>query len=183
MPENRGAACDYSMGSDRGFVLLQVNGAIASANDWTIASLDLPLPSPGRVYESGNTTVLWLAPQEWLLILPRSEVMRAIPMSRDAGKRNALIATTDLSDAFAHFELSGPAALDLLSSGCSLDLRPPAFGSGQGLRTLFAGIPVIIWSKSPTIGPEPATPRLQLLVDITLAEWLRSWIEESHGAW
>lgn len=185
MPEHRDAAFAHSARADAGFVLLQVHGAIASANDWITRWLGVPLPAPGRLNESGTSAVLWLAPKEWLLILPVAEVTRAVPTSPDHGKQGALLAATDLSDAFVHFELNDARAPDLLSSGSSFDFRPSAFGPGQAVRTLFAGIPVIVWSKQRAIEEERphAAPCLQLLVDRSFADWLRSWIEESDGAW
>ena len=65
---------------------------------------------PNTTAEVGERTVLWLGPDEWLVLGGRE---RTIP---DAA------AAVDVSANRVVFELSGDEAADVLATGCSLDL-------------------------------------------------------------
>ena len=49
-------------------------------------------------------------------------------------------------------ELGGPDRLELLASGCSLDLHPRAWRSGMCAQTLFARAQVILHERAGTTG-------------------------------
>lgn len=131
-----------------------------------LAGIPLPL-TPNRVATTGALRVLWLGPDEWLLVaegkapdlLPRLE--RAV-----AGLRAAV---SDLSSSRAIIELSGAGARDLLAAGCGLDLHPRAFGAGQCAQTLLARVPVILDQLDDA-------PRYRLLVRRSYARWLVDWL-------
>ena len=131
-----------------------------------LAGVLLPL-TPNRVAVTGALRVLWLGPDEWLVVaegdapdlLPRLE--RAV-----AGLRAAV---TDLSSSRTIFELSGDGARNLLAAGCSLDLHPRAFGPGECAQTLLARVPVILDQLDDT-------PGYRILVRRSYARWLIDWI-------
>src|SRR5262249_30081917 len=86
-----------------------------------LARVPLPLTANG-VAATGPLRVLWLGPDEWLVVtegeapelMPRLE--RAV-----AGRRAAL---NDLSSSRVIIELRGTGARALLAAGCGLDLHP-----------------------------------------------------------
>lgn len=137
-----------------------------------LAGIPLPL-TPNRVATGAALRVLWLAPDEWLVVadgtaadvLPRLE--RAV-----AGRRAAV---TDLSSSRAIIELVGSGAPEMLASGCGLDLHPRVFGPGQCAQTLLARVPVILDQID-------ALPHYRVLVRRSYARWLVDWmIDAAEG--
>jgi sarcosine oxidase subunit gamma len=131
-----------------------------------IAGIALPLAA-NRVTATGTLRVLWLGPDEWLVVaeggapdlLPRLE--RAV-----AGRRAAV---SDLSSSRFIIEISGGAARDLLAAGCGLDLHPRVFGPGQCAQTLLARVSVILDQID-------EAPHYRLLVRRSYARWLVDWL-------
>ena len=131
-----------------------------------LAGLPLPLAA-NQVAATGPLRVLWLGPDEWLVVaqgaapdlLPRLE--RAV-----AGRRAAL---SDLSSSRVVIEIGGAGARDLLAAGCGLDLHPRVFGPGRCAQTLLARIPVILDQVEPV-------PLYRVLVRRSYARWLVDWL-------
>jgi sarcosine oxidase subunit gamma len=131
-----------------------------------LAGIPLAL-TPNRVAVAGGLRVLWLGPDEWLVVaegdapdlLPRLE--RAV-----AGRRAAV---TDLSSSRAIIELTGAGARDLLAAGCGLDLHPRVFGPGQCAQTLLARVPVILDQLD-------GAPHYRVLVRRSCVRWLVDWM-------
>jgi sarcosine oxidase subunit gamma len=131
-----------------------------------LAGIPLAL-TPNRVAVAGGLRVLWLGPDEWLVVaegdapdlLPRLE--RAV-----AGRRAAV---TDLSASRAIIELTGVKARDLLAAGCGFDMHPRVFGPGQCAQTLLARVPVILDQLSDA-------PHYRVLVRRSYARWLVDWM-------
>jgi len=84
-------------------------------------------------------------------------------------------------DSQAAFGLAGDAALHVLSALCPADLRPRAFGPGDVLQTLCAGVSAQLWQL-------PNEPVLQVIVlcDSSVAHHqraaLRGAIASTQGA-
>lgn len=137
-----------------------------------LAGIPLPL-MPNRVAVAGGLRVLWLGPDEWLVVaegdapdlLPR--LARAV-----TGLRAAV---TDLSSSRAIIELGGTGARDLLAAGCGLDLHPRIFGPGRCAQTLLARVPVILDQLDDA-------PHYRVLVRRSYARWLVDWmIDAAEG--
>jgi len=131
-----------------------------------LAGIPLPL-APNRVAVASGLRVLWLGPDEWLVVaegaapdlLPRLE--HAV-----AGRRAAI---NDLSSSRAIIDIGGPAARDLVATGCGLDLHPRVFGPGHCAQTLFARVPVILDQLD-------EAPHYRLLIRRSYARWLARWM-------
>jgi len=112
------------------------------------ARLGVSLPSAcGGVTTGDGVSVLWLSPDEFLVV---SDEQQPAPLT------TALMETlqgepgsaTDLSANRTTFELSGPAARQVLEKGCPLDLHPRTFEVGTAYVTLIGSVPVILWKLS-----------------------------------
>ena len=79
------------------------------------------------------------------------------------------IAAVDLSSGLKVVRVEGPAARDLLSKGCGLDLHPNGFPAGRTARTRFAQL-------SATLDCVDPTPRFDLYVARSYLRWLKSWL-------
>ena len=118
-------------------------------------------PQPGFPVEPNTTVgdVLWLGPDEWLVLGGcESDYPEAA-------------ATVDVSANRVCFELAGEDVEDVLAQGCSLDLHPAVFPPGRCAQTLLAKAPVILHRT------EPETFRI--LVRPSFAPYLRSWLEDA----
>jgi sarcosine oxidase, subunit gamma len=104
----------------------------------------LGLALPERIGEravAGSRSGLCLGPDEWMLQADEAEREAIAGALADLAARTALSAV-DISDRELALVLEGPAALDLLATGCPLDLaRMP---TGSGTRTLFDTVQVVL---------------------------------------
>lgn len=128
------------------FVFRGGDAAVAAAG----GALGTPLPlEPCRAAQSVGRIALWLGPDEWLLIAPRSEgeLAGSVLAKALAETPHALV---DVSDRNAALIVSGAAVEEVLSAGCPLDLDQAAFPVGMCTRTLFAKAEIVLWRTAPT---------------------------------
>ena len=118
-------------------------------------------PQPGFPVEPNTVAgdVLWLGPDEWLVVNGREEDYP------DAA------AAVDVSAERVCLELAGADVEDVLARGCSLDLHPSVFPPGRCAQTLLAKAPVILHRT----GGET----FRIFVRPSLAPYLRSWLEDA----
>lgn len=153
--------------SGAGFLLLQ-SASESSLRDALVGEIALDLPAPGGARVRGDYTLLWLAPGEWLLEHPVNET-HSLQSALTRRLATSLAVVTDMSDAFACFEVRGARAAETLMRGCSLDLRTHAFPADRVARTALADIPAVVWG--------PGEPhRFRCLVDRSFAAHLRDWL-------
>jgi sarcosine oxidase subunit gamma len=112
---------------------------------------------PNIVSDVNGKTVLWLGPDEWLVLGAREEDFPGAA------------ATVDVSANRVHLELAGTGAAEVLATGCSLDLD--ALGPGRCAQTLLARAQVILL--------RPELERWWILVRPSFAPYLRAWLEDA----
>lgn len=105
--------------------------------------LGLPL-EPNTVMGDPTRGVLWLSPDEWLIVgLPGAAA--AIVEELEAAFDGTHHSVIDVSANRAVIELRGADRHGLLASGCSLDLEPAGgWVPGRCAQTLFARAQVIV---------------------------------------
>ena len=107
----------------------------------------LPFPSRPNTYATGSTVeVLWLGPDEWLLVGSAHTTHGLVADLEQAlaGEHRSLV---DVPAARAVLELMAPDALELVSKGCGLDLHPRSWHAGDCAQTLLARVPVILQQR------------------------------------
>jgi len=107
-----------------------------------------------RAERRGDRAVLWLGPDEWLLVAPayQEASIEAEFATGLADVPHALVGVGHRNVALA---LEGFRAADVLSAGCPLDLDEVAFPVGMCTRTVLAKAEIILWRTGPqdfTIG-------------------------------
>ena len=135
-----GAAYRAAAAASR-FIFRGGDAAVATAG----AAFGTPLPlRPCSSSQSVNRIALWLGPDEWLLIAPRSEgeLVGSVLAKALAETPHALV---DVSDRNSALIVSGQAMEDVLSAGCPLELDQAAFPVGMCTRTLFAKAEIVLW--------------------------------------
>jgi sarcosine oxidase subunit gamma len=133
------------------------------------AHLGVRLPTtPNTWVQGGNTTVIWLGPDEWLVTSPfttpedlESELRSAV------GGAGAVI---DVSAQRTTLSLRGAHARDVLATGCSLDLHPRVFGAGSAAQTTVGLAGVVLLALDGT------ATHYQLLVRSSFARYLATWL-------
>lgn len=126
-----------------------------------------PLPtSCGEVSSVGHRHILWLGPDEWLVVSDESPASLLSAVSEPLVGQHA--AVVDLSANRTTLELTGQDARSVLQKGCPADLHPRSFGQGHAIVTTLARIPVILWQVGP--GAYRILPRSSLAAYV--ADWL-----------
>jgi sarcosine oxidase subunit gamma len=137
-----------------------------------LASVTGGLPArSGDVAGSGDTSVLWLGPGEFLVVAPTEaheslggDLIRALQDALGDGEGQVV----DLSANRTTFELTGPQGRAVLEKGCSLDLHPRVFKTGTAVSTEIANIPAILWKT----GEES----FRIFPRASFAEFLGRWL-------
>ena len=142
-----------------------------------LAAVDIDLPqAPNTSNETLSLSVLWLAPDEWMLVCAggsESEVVETL----EGAVKDAHSAATDVTDAHTVFRLSGAGARDLLAKGCALDLHPRAFGLGDVVQTLLAKATVILHQTADDT--DDAVPVFDIYVPRSFANYLWTWLADT----
>ena len=151
-------------------VRLDAKGAAADAVGLALG-LSLPL-EPNTVVRAGESTVLWLGPDEWLVVGP-PDTQRDVESRIRAASGDEHIAVTDVSAQRTTLLVSGARARDLLAHGCPLDLHPRAFGPGRCAQTTLARAQVVLVARD-----EPGAG-FWVLVRSSFAGYLTDWLVDA----
>ncbi|MCD7438515.1 sarcosine oxidase subunit gamma [Streptomyces lincolnensis] len=138
----------------------------SEAADRIEKALGAPLPDRcGDTTAAGPCTVLWLGPDEWL-VLSRDEGTTAELRDALGGGPGSVV---DVSANRTTVELSGPSARQVLEKGCPLDLHPRVFGPGRAVSTTVGPVAVLLWQVDDT-------PTYRLLPRSSFADYLARWL-------
>jgi sarcosine oxidase subunit gamma len=123
------------------WILRAGSAALAAAS----VPLGVALPTGSCRSESGrDCAVLWLGPDEYLLLAPLTHgaSLEAALEQALAGLPHSLV---DVSHRQVALEIRGPHAATLLSAGCPLSLDPEDFPPGTCTRTLLGKADIVLW--------------------------------------
>ena len=131
------------------------------------AALGLPAPAALRAHARDGLAMLWLGPDETLLVdAPQADVAAAL-----ADVPHALV---DVSDRDGALDVEGADAETLLACAILLDLHETAFPVSACARTLVGKAPALLWRRGPHA--------FRLLVPRSFAPYARDLLREGlHG--
>jgi sarcosine oxidase subunit gamma len=152
-------------------ILLRGRAEDARFRDAIRGTTGLNLPEANRVARTGDLRLLWLGPDEWLLIGPAGREAVSMP-ALVAALSGQFAMAVDQSDMRTTISLAGPAARDLINCGCGLDLHPERFKPGHCAQTGLARANVILEQID-------EAPRFDLHVAISYADYLWRWLERA----
>ena len=135
-----------------------------------------PPTTPNTVASSDEAeiNVLWLGPDEWLVVaLGRDPGALEAEIREAVG--DAFVTVVDVSAGRIALELDAPHARTILERGCALDLDPRRFGPGSCAQTLLARAQVILWALG-----SPDEPRYRLLIRPSFATYVLTWLADSE---
>lgn len=101
------------------------------------------LPDTMASAAAGEIAILWLGPDEWLVLMPADRVAATMASLRAAlaGTHHAVV---EVSDRITGIGVAGARARDVLGAGCPLDLHPSVFLPGAVTRTVLAKATAIL---------------------------------------
>ena len=137
-------------------------------------ALGAPLPmAPNTTSAAGEVQILWMGPDEWLVIGP-TEVRARLRDRLEAALAGAHVTVVDVSAHRTVIEVAGSDARELLMKGCAVDLHPRMFGPGRCAQTTLARAQVVLLART----PEPA---YWVFVRASFAEYLAEWLLDASG--
>jgi sarcosine oxidase subunit gamma len=133
------------------------------------ALLGVALPEPCRFTSGPGIDILWLGPDEYLVLGP--ELSReSAALEAELSRESAALAVVDVSGQRVAYRLRGEHAADVLAHGCSIDLDPAVSPPGTCVQTLLArtGIVLMVREEGFTI-----------LVRQSFADYLAAWLADA----
>jgi sarcosine oxidase, subunit gamma len=141
--------------------------------------LKLPLEALSTA-TAGDTSILWLGPDEWMILTAPDDADRRL-----AAARSALSAVhhqlVDIGDYYTIIELSGPRARDALMKLTTLDLHPRAFKAGMVAGSVFAHANAWLWQSMDDAAE--GGPIFRLIVRWSMADYLWCALAEAGRGW
>ena len=130
-----------------------------------------PPTAPNTVASSPTRSILWLGPDEWLVVQPKigsvpdlvEELRRAL-----AGIHSAVVDVTSSRKALA---VSGERAEELLAKAATLDFSLAGFPVGSCAQTNVARTQGIIWRRG--------AQDFVVYVRSSFAPYLRAWLADA----
>jgi sarcosine oxidase subunit gamma len=132
------------------------------------ALIGAPLPTePNRATE-GAVRVIWIGLDEWLILGDTAPHAALEAAASDA----AAALSVGVGDGRCIFEVTGPAAADLINKATSLDLRRALSSTDRSAMTLFAQVNVII-------DRAPGLEGYRLIFDVSIRDYLHRWFRDA----
>ncbi len=134
-----------------------------------VAALGCALPEACRLTGADGYQVLWLGPDEFLVIgaARAQEALAELLSDAIAGGSGAVV---DLSGNRELLVLSGPAARDVLGTCVAFDLRERSFPVGACVQTMLQKAQILI--------ARPSDEELHLFVRPSFAAYARAWLAD-----
>jgi len=135
----------------------------------TITGVDLPIKA-NTVNEAGDTSILWLGPNEWWVVAAPDRSDALVPALRQAFQGQH-VAVVDVSESRTVITITGSKARDLLARGVSLDLHPRVFGPGQCAQTSMSKTNILLHQVDDK-------PSYDIYVLKSFSDYLWRWSEQ-----
>lgn len=135
-----------------------------------VLGVNLPArPQQLTLGDDGTSSLQWLSPDEWLLIVPFGKAY-TIERQLRAALSDASVAISEVSGGQTLIELSGDAEAlqQLLMKSVIYDTHPQHFPPGKGVTTVFASTSVIL--------RRPDNSRWELVVRRSFADYVYRWL-------
>ncbi len=135
-------------------------------------ALGLELPVALTLVAKGDTSLQWLGPDEWLLIVPSGEEL-ATEQKLRAALAGQHISVVNVSGGQTILELSGPKAREVLMKSTPYDVHPSNFPVGKAVGTVFA--------KSQLVIRRTGEESWELLVRRSFADYFWLWLQDASA--
>ncbi len=130
-----------------------------------------PPVKANTVAMAGRNTILWLGPDEWLVLVPpRAQAAMEAALTQALDGHH--VSVVDVTDARATIRLHGAYARAVLEKGCPLDLHGRAFAAGQCAQTKLAKADILIHQIDDA-------PTYDLHVACSFSRYLWDWLVDA----
>ncbi|HDS1735768.1 MULTISPECIES: sarcosine oxidase subunit gamma family protein [Pseudomonas] len=155
-----------------GHLTLRGDGHDAAFAAGVHKALGLELPVALTVVASGDTSLQWVGPDEWLLIVPGGQEFAVEQKLREA--LNGLhVQVVNVSGGQSLLELRGPNVRDVLMKSTSYDVHPNNFPVGKAVGTVFA--------KSQLVIRRTAEDTWELVIRRSFADYWWLWLQDASA--
>jgi sarcosine oxidase subunit gamma len=128
------------------------------------------LPASNRVVSVGDRHIVWLGPDEFLLLCEAgTETHLHSQLTLDMDGLHA--AVTNVTDSLCALSLRGAAVRQVLAKGCALDLHPSQFGAGDCAQSLLAHAAVTLIAGDGN--------RFTLICRTSFAPYVAEWLMDA----
>lgn len=135
-----------------------------------VLGVGVPL-HPNTAIVSGDITVLWLGPDEWLVVTPDGQEAELAKKINDA-LAGQHFAVSDVSDSRAVIALTGARARDVLMKGCSLDLHARVFNAGDCAQSSLARCDMLLHQIN-------EMPTYDVYIHRSFSDYAWRWLEDA----
>lgn len=129
------------------------------------------LPAPLRASHGESADVLWMGPDEWLVVGAEDPTLHS-RMESAMARRHALV--SDVSSSRVTLGLGGEHAVSTLAKGCSLDLHARAFPEDQVAQSALARAHAMLHRLEREQG-------FHIYVHRSFADYLFRWLEDASA--
>jgi sarcosine oxidase subunit gamma len=119
----------------------------------------------------GARSILWMGPDEWLVVAPPDE-RETLPGQLATALDGQHAAVVEVGESMTVIALSGPRAVDVIAKGCTIDLHPSVFPPGRVVRTLLAKTGIILHQID-------GTPTYEIYIHRSFADYAWRWLEDA----
>jgi len=131
--------------------------------------LGFALPGPLQSTEGGDASVRWIAPDEWLLIVPGVVAFSLEKRLREVIKGH--FAITNVSGGQTVLTLSGNDAVNVLKKSIGYDLRDSNFPVGKVVTTTFV--------KTQAVIRRTGEQQWELVIRRSFADYVWLWLQDA----
>ena len=136
--------------ADRAMIDLRGGADDAAFMAAAASALGVPLPTvPRTSATSGDTTVLWMSTDQWLVVAPRPSGADLLARLREALGGTFSFAC-DVSDARAILRVTGEGVREVLMKGTSVDMTAAEIVPGWVRRILFGEVAALCHMRAGT---------------------------------
>ncbi|MDU8459007.1 sarcosine oxidase subunit gamma [Pseudomonas syringae group sp. J254-4] len=135
-------------------------------------ALGMELPAALMLVVNGESSLQWLGPDEWLLIVPSGEEFAAEQKLREA-LTGLHISIVNVSGGQSILELTGPKVRQVLMKSTSYDVHPDNFPVGKAVGTVFA--------KSQLVIRRTGEETWELLVRRSFSDYWWLWLQDASA--
>jgi sarcosine oxidase subunit gamma len=144
-------------------------------------ALGLGLPfDPLTSSTLGTTSLLWMGPDEWMLVTAPGEADERSGEAQDvlAGTHHQLV---DVTDYYTTILVAGARARELLMKLTTLDVHPRVFGPGMVTGAVFGRANATLWL--PLDGEGSGFPAFRLFIRWSMADYLWCALADAGREW
>jgi sarcosine oxidase subunit gamma len=134
--------------------------------------LGLELPAALMLLSNGETSLQWLAPDEWLLIVAAGSEFEVEQKLR-AALNGLHFSVVNVSGGQTLLELSGPKVREVLMKSTSYDVHPLNFPVGKAVGSNFAKSQLVIRRTGEEVW--------ELVVRRSFADYIWLWLQDASA--